>query len=182
MCCKFRTPFIGADTVHRFGNYLHGYQVALGIPIRTHCTVTKVGKDGSGNWEVDVLDESSSPQTLRYRPRIVISATGLFPQTQPNRVQLPGMDEFRGEILHSVDYHSGARFKDKRVLLVGFGNSANDVICDLWEEGADTTALIRSPVSLVPRSLWMFIETLTYRAQYVRAPGNSAVNCSLCEY
>ena len=40
--------------------------------------------------QVDVLDESASPQTLRYRPRIVISAVGLFPQTQPNRVALPG--------------------------------------------------------------------------------------------
>ena len=26
-----------------------------------------------------------------------------------------------------MDYHSGARFKGKKVLLVGFGNSANDV-------------------------------------------------------
>ena len=157
------------ERLHRFGNYLHGYQVAMGIPIRTNSTVTKVGKDSAGNWEVDVLDESASPQTLRYRPRIVISATGLFPQTQPNRIDLLGMNDFRGEVLHSVDYHSGARFKGKRVLLVGFGNSANDLICDLWEEGADVTTLIRSPVSLVPRSLWMFIETLTYRAQYVNA-------------
>jgi len=30
-------------------------------------------------------------------------------------------------VLHTVDYHSGARFKGKKVLLVGFGNSANDV-------------------------------------------------------
>ena len=78
-----------------------------------------------------------------------------------------------------MDYHSGARFKGKKVLLVGFGNSANDVsaaapglfetlkeacskkdaaaqvCCDLWEEGAETSVVIRSPVSLVPRSLWM---------------------------
>ena len=106
---------------------------------------------------------------------------------------LPGLEDYQGEVLHSVDYHSGARFRGKKVLLVGFGNSANDVICeltgnrhhnfvqfserserlfvmtgDLWEEGADTTALIRSPVSLVPRSLWMFIETLSYRAHWLR--------------
>ena len=32
---------------------------------------------------------------------------------------------------------------------------ASQVCCDLWEEGAETSVVIRSPVSLVPRSLWM---------------------------
>eukprot|EP01050_Picozoa_sp_SAG11_P050504 SAG11_NODE_28183_length_324_cov_1.155556_1_plen_67_part_01 len=40
--------------------------------------------------------------------------------------------------------------------------------CDLWEEGAQTTVLVRSPASLVPRALWMFVETLAYRAHWLR--------------
>ena len=65
-------------------------------------------------------------RTVRYRPRAIVGATGLFPQTQPNRPAVAGQDEYQGEVLHTVDYHSGARFKGKKVLLVGFGNSAND--------------------------------------------------------
>ena len=79
------------------------------------------------------LELSANPEapvirrTVRYRPRAIVGATGLFPQTQPNRPAVPGQDEYQGEVLHTVDYHSGARFKGKKVLLVGFGNSANDV-------------------------------------------------------
>jgi cation diffusion facilitator CzcD-associated flavoprotein CzcO len=152
----------------QFGNYLQAYQVALGIPMRTLATVQKAALGADGRWDVDVLDESTSPQTVRLRPRVLIAANGLFPQTQPNRPDIPGMDSFNGEVFHTVDYHSGARFDGKKVLLVGFGNSANDVICDLWENGAETTTLIRSPVSLVPRSLWHFVETLSYRAHWLR--------------
>ena len=154
----------------QYGNYLHGYSIAMGINVRQNSIVTQATQGPDGGWEVDVLDESESPQTLRYRPRVVIAATGLFPQTQPNLVGqgLPGVSDYNGEVLHSVDYHNGARFHGKQVLLVGFGNSANDITCDLWEEGADTTVLSRSPVSLVPRSLWQFIETLSYRAHWLR--------------
>ena len=82
----------------------------------------------------------NSRPTNKYSagPRFIVAANGLFPQTQPNVPSVPGRDKFRGKVLHTVDYHSGARFKGKSVLLVGFGNSANDVICDLWYSDTHT--------------------------------------------
>ncbi len=46
----------------------------------------------------------------------------------PSRLKLPG--KFDGELFHACDYRSPELFKDKRVLVVGAGNSACDIAVD----------------------------------------------------
>jgi cation diffusion facilitator CzcD-associated flavoprotein CzcO len=68
---------------------------------------------------------------------------------------LPGLDGFRGEVLHSSSFASGAPFHGQDVLVVGTGNSGHDIAQELTVEDARVTMLQRSPtcvVSLIPAS------------------------------
>ena len=62
----------------------------------------------------------------------------------PLEVKFPGQETFPGDVIHSVKFKS-AKFNnmtDKRVLVVGIGNSAVDVCTNLCSEGRYETSLI----------------------------------------
>ncbi len=63
------------------------------------------------------------------------------------------METFPGRILHSSKYKSGKDFKGKRVLVVGFGNSACEIAIDLYEQGAIPGMSVRSAVNIIPREI-----------------------------
>ncbi|MBS8224613.1 hypothetical protein [Vannielia litorea] len=63
---------------------------------------------------------------------------------------LPGLDTFKGEILHSATFQNGADYKGKRAMVVGTGNSAHDVAQDLYMKGAEEVSILqRGPTCVV---------------------------------
>ena len=67
---------------------------------------------------------------------------------------MPSFDdqaEYTGTLLHSSSYTNGSAFRNKRALVVGFGNSGAEIALDLWENGAEVTLAVRSPVQILPR-------------------------------
>ena len=87
-----------------------------------------------------------------YKSNYVIVATG--PYGKPKPVNFNGMETFPGKILHSYGYKTGKAFKDQRVLVVGFGNSACEIATDLFEQGATASMSVRSAVNVVPRDVF----------------------------
>ncbi|MGB5809597.1 MAG: NAD(P)-binding domain-containing protein, partial [Polyangiales bacterium] len=65
----------------------------------------------------------------------------------------PGQDTFRGEILHSDAYRNGERWRGKRVLVIGSGNSGAEIAIDLVEHGATAAICIRGPIHFVARDV-----------------------------
>lgn len=65
----------------------------------------------------------------------------------------PFADLFAGEYLHSFDYRTPDRFRGKRVIVVGTGNSALDIAADICTETARTVLCARSPVLIMPRMM-----------------------------
>ena len=60
----------------------------------------------------------------------VVVASGQFSEPSVPRSLAPGFnDAFRGVKLHSSAYRSPEQFANKRVLLVGIGNTAMDLVC-----------------------------------------------------
>lgn len=60
---------------------------------------------------------------------------------------------FKGEVIHSSNFKSGVYFKNKKVLVVGFGNSACEIAICLHEHNAKPSLSVRSPVNIIPREL-----------------------------
>ena len=44
---------------------------------------------------------------------------------------IPGLEQFKGKVIHTQQYKDNQEFVDKTVLVLGIGNSAADVASDL---------------------------------------------------
>jgi len=87
--------------------------------------------------------------SLKKSYKNIILCTGL--NRVPYMPQLAGEQDFRGEIVHSRTYKSGAKYKHKRVLVVGMGNTGAEIALDLYEQGAHPTLAVRRPINIIPR-------------------------------
>jgi indole-3-pyruvate monooxygenase len=86
-----------------------------------------------------------------YTSRFLIMATG--PYAKPKAIGFKEIASFSGRILHSCQYKTGRDFKNQKVLVVGFGNSASEIAIDLYEHGAAPSMSVRSPVNVIPRDI-----------------------------
>lgn len=86
-----------------------------------------------------------------YNAKKVIIATGF--NRIPRTPSVGGLASFPGRTMHSRDFKSAARFSDKRVLVVGSGNSAVDIALDLRLHGANVDLVARSPLHVTPLNL-----------------------------
>ncbi|MCG3116063.1 MAG: NAD(P)/FAD-dependent oxidoreductase [Candidatus Manganitrophus sp. SA1] len=99
----------------------------------------------NGVWEVQT-------ENTRYQAVNLVVAAGY--NREPYLPHWPGQTSFRGTLLHSSQYRNGAPFKNRKVLVVGFGNSGGEIAIDLWEQGAQPSLAVRSPVNVIPRELF----------------------------
>jgi indole-3-pyruvate monooxygenase len=125
-------------------DYLEAYAQAFRLDLRFG---QKVGaaRRANGAWEVQTQDAS-------YRASNLVIATGY--NREPYLPTWPGQDSFRGTLLHSSRYRDGEPFRNRKVLVVGFGNSGGEIAIDLWEHGAEPSLAVRSPVNVIPRELF----------------------------
>jgi cation diffusion facilitator CzcD-associated flavoprotein CzcO len=66
----------------------------------------------------------------------------------------PGLEDHPGEVLHAAGYRSPAPYRDRRVLVVGTGNSGAEIAADLAEHGAARVWLsYRTPPHVLPRQV-----------------------------
>jgi cation diffusion facilitator CzcD-associated flavoprotein CzcO len=78
-----------------------------------------------------------------WAARAVINATGTW--TRPFWPYYPGRETFRGRQLHAVAYPGPQQFAGKRVIVVGGGITAIQLLSELSEAGASTTWVTRRP-------------------------------------
>ncbi|WP_119069508.1 flavin-containing monooxygenase [Aggregatilinea lenta] len=142
-------------TGRQFHAYLERYARSNGFNIHLGVTVDRACEE-DGGWRV-----LTSEGPAWYRA--VISATGRF--CKPCAPTFPGVDEFRGQILHACDYLGPEPFTGKRVMVVGNGPSGVDIAAELGGVAARPVLLSqRTGVVLrqrypwgLPKHVWMMI-------------------------
>jgi indole-3-pyruvate monooxygenase len=102
-------------------------------------------RHANGSWEVQTQD-------ALYQASNLVVASGY--NREPCLPTWPGQATFRGTLLHASRYRSGEPFRNKAVLVVGFGNSGGEIAIDLCEHGARPSIAVRSPVNVIPRELF----------------------------
>jgi cation diffusion facilitator CzcD-associated flavoprotein CzcO len=123
--------------------YLESYARHFGLAPVFGTDVTRIESAGPA-WSVAANGKT-------WRSNVVIVATGLA------RIPVrPAWAErgFAGTILHSGEYRNPAAFAGRKVLVVGFGNSAAEIALDLALAGVDVALSVRGPVCIVPRDLF----------------------------
>ena len=110
-----------------FARYLRDYAVRLGLDVRLDTDVSRIRRDGDG-WVVEA-------PAAAFRAPIVVIATGKY--DAPVVPEWPGRETFRGSLVHSSAYRSGADYAGQDVLVAGFGNTGAEIAADLVESGAN---------------------------------------------
>jgi putative flavoprotein involved in K+ transport len=129
-------PYPSAGHVRR---YLEDYETRYELPIRRNVDVDAVHAHS------DHLEVRS--RTRRWRARAVISASGTW--RRPHCPRYPGADDFTGKQIHTVSYRQAERFTRQRVVIVGGGNSAAQILAEV-STVADTTWVTPRPPRLLP--------------------------------
>jgi cation diffusion facilitator CzcD-associated flavoprotein CzcO len=99
----------------------------------------------SRRWSV--LLRRADGTSREMHPRHVVMATGV--SGIANIPDIPTLQHFNGEILHSSQYDDGERWAGKRALVIGTGNSGHDIAQDLHSSGAKVTLVQRNPTLVV---------------------------------
>ncbi len=71
----------------------------------------------------------------------------------PNTPSWEGQEQFSGSIEHSRAYKNPSTYQDKKVLVVGMGNTGAEIALDLAEKGVDVAISVRGAVNIVPRDI-----------------------------
>ncbi len=131
-------PWVRRDDLVR---YLQDYAEALDLRPELGVTATRIEADGPG-WRVDTTD---GPLTADA----VVVASG-YSHT-PHVPDWPGRDGFAGPVVHSSSYREPSPYAGKRVLVVGSGNSAGDLVTDLVGVAGEVIMAVRTPPNIVRR-------------------------------
>ncbi|WP_462157453.1 flavin-containing monooxygenase [Pseudoalteromonas sp. GB56] len=110
---------------------------------RFNSTVESITPQG-GQWLVVYNQEGERHELLASG---VLLANGTL--HHPNRPQFKG--EFNGEHIHSCDYRSADIFADKRVLIIGCGNSGCDIAVDAVHRAKSVDMVVRRGYYFLPK-------------------------------
>lgn len=116
--------------------YFGAYERAFELPVRRPVRVRAVRSRPDGRLDVETDQD-------RWIARALINATGTW--TRPFWPHYPGRSSFRGRQLHTADYRGPTEFAGLRVVVVGGGTSAVQLLGEVSTVAAATTWVTRRP-------------------------------------
>ncbi|KAK4485853.1 hypothetical protein RD792_008501 [Penstemon davidsonii] len=143
---NFPNTFPKYPTKQQFVSYMESYAKHFSIEPKFKQAVIKAEFDsGSGFWRVESQD-------FEYFSKWLIVATG--ENAEPVIPEIQGMGKFEGPVIHTSVYKSGSEFQNKKVLIVGCGNSGMEVSLDLCRYNASPHMVVRNSVHILPREMF----------------------------
>lgn len=130
----------------KLANWFEFYVDAMELNFWTGTELVKGGYDEAGRrWNVTLRRADGSERVMH--PRHLVFATGV--SSIPFTPDLPGLKDFRGQVVHSGDFADPENWKGRKVLVLGTGTSGHDVAMELQAHGADVTMIQRSKTYVV---------------------------------
>ncbi len=126
-----------------FNNYVDHFQFRHCIQFNT--LVTKAMPLTGGGWEVTLQDST----VKRYRALLVANGH----HWDPRWPEPPFPGHFDGTVIHSHYYREPDAYRDRRVLVLGFGNSAMDIAVETSRVSAMTYLAVRRGFHIIPKYL-----------------------------
>ena len=131
----------------KVASYLQAYADHFGVTrrIRFNSPVSNVERTTTG-WAVEIEDGTSE-----HFDAVVVANGHNWDAKWPNP-EYPG--HFAGVQMHAHDYRAAEIFRNKRVLVVGMGNSAMDIAVDASYVASDVLLSARHGTYIVPKYLF----------------------------
>jgi monooxygenase len=124
------------DTAHERGVDAH---------IRFHHRVVRAAWDsGAARWTVEA-ERTDTGEPVRLTCGFLFSCTGYYRYDEGYTPPLPGIERYRGEVVHPQHWTDAVEYAGKRVLVIGSGATAVTLVPAMARDAAHVTMLQRSP-------------------------------------
>jgi cation diffusion facilitator CzcD-associated flavoprotein CzcO len=161
----FRYPGIRSDSdLHTFGfpwrpwsdkkaiadgtsirNYVRESAEQYGIDKKIQFHTKLLAADWSSEeqrWALSV--DADGVKTTIYA-RFIILSTGYYDYNEPLQASIPGLDSFRGKLIHPQFWPEDYDYSNKRMIIIGSGATAITLLPIVAQKAAHVTMLQRSP-------------------------------------
>ena len=128
------------------GNWFEFYADAMEINCWTDTEFVSGSWDAAATCWTAVVRRGDGTERV-VRPRHIVFANGV--SSYPMTPDIPGLEDFKGDVVHSEGFDSGTAWRGKRAFILGTGSSANDIALDLYSNGVDTTLIQRGPTTVI---------------------------------
>lgn len=98
-------------------------------------------------WRVRVF-EYSTKETFYHESQFLFSASGQL--VTPREIDIPGKDTFRGPIFHSGRWRNDVDLAGKKVVVIGNGCTAAQIVPNIVKKTEHTTQIVRSKHWIMP--------------------------------
>jgi len=103
----------------------------------------------NARWTVDATGPGGRP--VQFTCNFLYMCSGYYDYERGYLPGWPGMDRFRGTLVHPQKWPENLDYKDKRVVVIGSGATAVTLVPAMAETAAHVTMLQRSPTYIVAR-------------------------------
>lgn len=131
----------------KLANWLEFYAETLELNVWTSTELKSADYDAdTRRWTIKIVRNGETRSIIS--PNLVMS-TGVSGSI-PKRPHIPGIENFKGEVVHSNEFTRGDKYAGKKVMVVGTGNSGHDIAQDLHVNGAEEVYMLqRGPTCVV---------------------------------
>lgn len=114
-----------------FRMYADNFQLTKHIRFNTKVLQVKQRSDfsRSGQWDVETENEDGKREKHIFDAVLICIGHHCHPNLPLQ--DFPGIDTFKGKYFHSRDYKTPEEWRNKKVVVIGIGNSGGDIAVDL---------------------------------------------------
>jgi len=136
------------QVVEYFEMYAKKFDLEKYIQYNTEVILIKKAENFTkyGQWVINYRNRKTGEEKTEVFDAVLVCTGHHAEKYEP---ELPGLKSFKGKVMHSHDYKHSAGFEDKRVLVVGIGNSGGDI-------ATETSRCARQVYLSTRRGTWIF--------------------------
>jgi cation diffusion facilitator CzcD-associated flavoprotein CzcO len=131
----------GSEVKAYIDEYVHKYGVAPHVRLNSEVK-SRIWDEQNHVWRLRI---NGGEVTARF----VISAIGAF--VDPKPVEIEGLDDFRGKVIHSARWDHDYDLSGKRVAIVGTGASAVQIVPEIARTVSQLDVYQRTPIWVGPK-------------------------------
>ncbi|ETE65079.1 Dimethylaniline monooxygenase [N-oxide-forming] 3, partial [Ophiophagus hannah] len=147
--CKEMMCYMDFPFPENFPNYMHNSKLQEYIELYAkHFDLLKYIQfkkhsdfHVSGQWDVETQKDGKL-ESITFDAVMVCSGHHVYPSIPVD--SFPGLEKFQGAFFHSREYKGPEKFRGKKVLVIGLGNSGSDIAVELSHTASQVCISSRS--------------------------------------
>ena len=96
-------------------------------------------------------DRQGRQQSRSYYAHWIVIGAGLFDYESPIKPDIPGLDTFKGQVIHPQNWPRDFPYANQKLALIGSGATAVSLLPAIAKEAGQVTMIQRSPTYVVAR-------------------------------